>query len=126
MDERGVSELLVLAGRYTICRLPADASVPAAFFSVTRTPDELSMVCEEAQAPAGTRCESGWRMLQVAGPLAFSLTGVLAGIAGPLAEAGVSIFAISTFDTDYVLVKEENLEKAMAALRAAGHRVPVP
>jgi uncharacterized protein len=116
-----VSELRVLEGRYAICRLPADAEVPARFFSVTRTADELSVVCAEDAAPAGARCEGGWRVLQVAGPLEFSLTGVLAGIAAPLAEAGVSIFAISTFDTDYVLVKEEKLAQAIDALRRAGH-----
>jgi hypothetical protein len=118
-----MSELRVLAGRYSICQLAADADVPAAFFSVTRTSAELSVVCAEAQAPAGARCEAGWRMLQVVGPLEFSLTGVLAGIATPLANAGVSIFAISTFDTDYVLIKDENLTKAKEALTAAGHRV---
>lgn len=80
-------------------------------------------MCGEGLAPQGTQCENGWRAFQVAGPLEFSLTGILAAIAVPLADAGVSIFAISTFDTDYVLVKEESLAKAMEALRAAGHRV---
>jgi len=118
-----VSELRVLPGRYAICRLAPDAAVPASFFSATRTEDELSIVCLDAQAPEDAKTESGWRALQVIGPLEFSLTGILAAIAAPLAAAGVSIFAISTFDTDYVLVKEENLAKAWAALRAAGHRV---
>ena len=118
-----MSELRVLEGRWAICRLPADAKIPERFFSLTRTADELSVVCAEDAAPEGVRCESGWRMLQVAGPLEFSLTGVLAGIASPLAEAAVSIFAISTFDTDYVLVKDEQLARAMGALRRAGHRV---
>jgi hypothetical protein len=118
-----VSELRVLPGRSAICRLAADAAVPASFFSVTRTPDELSIVCLEAEASKGAKAENGWRTLQVIGPLEFSLTGILAAIAAPLAAAGVSIFAISTFDTDYVLVKEENLAKAVDTLRAAGHRV---
>jgi uncharacterized protein len=123
-----VSELRLLPGRYAICRLAADAAVPSwasggDFSSVTRTPDELSVVCAEAGAPDGVKCERGWRILQVAGPLEFSLTGVLAAIAAPLASAGVSIFAISTFDTDYVLVKEDNLAEAAAALGTAGHRV---
>jgi len=118
-----VSDLHVLPGRFAVCRLAADAAVPATFFSVTRTPDELSVVCAEELAPEGARCENGWRILQVAGPLDFSLTGVLAAIAAPLANAGVSIFALSTFDTDYVMVKEANLAKAVEALRAAGHRV---
>jgi len=80
-------------------------------------------VCAEGLAPEGTKCESGWRIFQVAGPLEFSLTGILAAIAAPLANAGVSIFAISTFDTDYVLVKEENLARAVEALRGAGQHV---
>ena len=82
------------------------------------------MVCAEERAPEGAKCERGWRVLQVAGPLELSLTGVLAAIAAPLADAGVSIFAISTFDTDYILVKDENLARAVDVLRAEGHRVP--
>ena len=118
-----MSELRVLPGRYAICRLAADAAVPASFFSATRTPDELSIVCLETQAPGNAQIEPGWRVFQLIGPLEFSLTGILAAIAAPLAQAGVSIFAISTFDTDYVLVKVESLAKAVDALRAAGHRV---
>ena len=118
-----MSALRLLPHRYAVCRLAADADVPAAFFSVTRTPDELSVVCAEQDVPDDTKCEGGWRIFQVAGPLEFSLTGVLADIAAPLASASVSIFAISTFDTDYVLVKEENLARAVEALRGAGHRV---
>jgi hypothetical protein len=90
---------------------------------VTRTDRELSVVCEEGAAPADTKREAGWRLLRVAGPLDFSLTGILAGIAAPLAEAGVSIFAVSTFDTDYIMVKQEDLAKALSALRAAGHAI---
>jgi hypothetical protein len=123
VDEERVSELRVLPDHYAICRLAADAPVPSSFFSVTRTADELSVVCFDAEAPEGAKTERGWRIFQVIGPLEFSLTGVLAAIAAPLADAGVSIFAISTFDTDYVLVKEENLAKAVEALRAADHRV---
>ena len=128
MDGKRVSELRLLPGRYAVCRLDADAGVPewaaaSPFFSATRTLDELSVACAEGLAPEGTNCENGWRIFQVAGPLEFSLTGVLAAIAAPLADAGVSIFAISTFDTDYVLVKEENLAKAAEALVGAGHEV---
>ena len=118
-----MSELRVLAGRYAICRLAPDTEAPARYFSVTRTPEELSVVCAESDVPAGAPCEPGWCVLQVAGPLDFNLTGVLAAIAVPLAQAGVSIFALSTFDTDYVLVKDENLERALEALRTAGHGV---
>jgi hypothetical protein len=124
-----VSDLRLLPDRFAVCRLAADSAVPAweaggVLSSITRTPDELSVVCAEGLAPEGTRCDGGWRIFQVAGPLDFSLTGVLAAIAGPLADAGVSVFALSTFDTDYVMVKEENLAKAVEALRAAGHRIP--
>ena len=120
------SELELLPARYVVCRLAADAEAPAiggGFFSITRTRDELSVVCEESVAPEHAKCERGWRALKVAGPLEFSLTGVLAAIAVPLAAAGVSIFAISTFDTDYVLVKDDALETALEVLRRAGHRV---
>jgi uncharacterized protein len=93
------------------------------FFAVTRTPDELSLVLPEERVPAGWRAESGWACLAVAGPLDFALTGVLASLAGPLAAAGVSVFALSTHDTDYLLVRRRELPVALAALRRAGHRV---
>jgi hypothetical protein len=120
------SHLQLLPGRYAVCRLAADAEVPpigGTFVSITRTADELSVVCEENAAPQDVKCELGWRVLKVGGPLDFSLTGVLSAIALPLAAMKVSIFAISTFDTDYVLVKEDSLDRAIQALRAAGHRV---
>jgi len=121
-------ELRVLAGELAVCRLPADAPAPApppaaTLFSITRTREELSVVCTAADAPPGARVKAGWRALQVAGPLDFSLTGILAAIAAPLAQAGISLFAVSTYDTDYVLVGEADLEAAVAALRAAGHQV---
>jgi len=121
--------LQLLADRLAVCRLPADSAVPSwactggALASITRTPDELSVVCREAAIPIGTRCERGWRLLKVLGPLDFGLTGILDALTGPLARAEVSIFAISTFDTDYLLVREVQLEEAVAALSAAGHSV---
>ena len=123
-----MSALRLMAGRYAVCRLSADAPVPSwaasgEWNSVTRTADELSVVCAEAAVPGDVQCEGGWRVLQVGGPLDFSLVGVLAAIAAPLAQAGVSIFAVSTFDTDYVLVKEEKLARSIEALRVAGHDV---
>jgi hypothetical protein len=93
------------------------------FLSITRTRDELSIVCESSRIPAGIDAEFGWRCIKVDGPLDFSLVGVLSSLAEPLARAGIPIFAISTFDTDYVLVKTANLEGAMAALESAGHAV---
>ena len=88
-----------------------------------RTAAEVSVVCDAAGVPDGAAAERGWRALTVEGPLDFALTGVLAALAVPLAAAGVSIFAVSTYDTDHVLVRSERLADAVAALRAAGHTV---
>lgn len=120
--------LILLPGTFAVCRLVQDAAVPAwawaeEFVSITKTAEELSVVCPEAGVPEGVRCERGWRCLRVAGTLDFSLVGVLASLVAPLAEAGVSIFAISTFDTDYLLVQEGHLQKACEALRQVGHAV---
>lgn len=124
-----MSTLSLLPGRFAVCRLAAGNPAPAwatgPFVSITRTAVELSIVCAEECVPAGTKCETGWRVFEVAGPLEFSLTGVLAAIAAPLTAAGVSIFAVSTFDTDYVLVKGTDLARAADALRIAGHSVDV-
>jgi hypothetical protein len=110
----------------SVCRLAAAAEIPGwvkdgIFISITRTADELSIVCAEGVVPDDVQTERGWRMLQTQGPLDFGLVGVLASITAPLAEAGVSIFAISTYDTDYVLVKDADLRRAVQALEAAGH-----
>jgi hypothetical protein len=120
--------LLLLPGRYAVCRLPPDAPLPSwgvgrEFSSATRTPDELSVVCWEETVPAGVRCERGWRCLRVAGTLDFSLVGVLASLTAPLAAAGVSVFALSTFDTDYLFVREADLPRTRAALGGHGHTV---
>jgi uncharacterized protein len=120
--------LRLLPDHLAICRLPADSEVPAwatsgTLRSVSWTSDETSIVCEEAAIPQSVQSERGWRALMVLGPLDFSLTGILLMVARPLADAGVSIFAISTFDTDYVLVKESSLETAIHALVESGHRV---
>jgi hypothetical protein len=118
--------LTILPGRLAVCRLAPDAAVPSwvngPLTAITRTPEELSIVCAQERVPPGIQAEAGWRALKVAGPLDFGLTGILASLAGPLAAAGISIFALSTYDTDYLLVKEENLEQAERTLRAAGHR----
>ena len=93
------------------------------FYSLTKTEEELSVVLPESQVPDGCRAECGWRALKVDGVLDFSLTGILASLANPLAEAGISIFAISTFDTDYILVKSDRMEAAMQTLTDAGHHI---
>lgn len=119
-------QLAVLPERLSICRLPADNRLPAwlpqdGFLSLTRTTDEMSIVCEERYVPEDVQSERDWKCLKVQGPLDFSAVGVLASFAGPLAAAGISIFAISTFDTDYLLVKQQNLESSVKVLAAVGH-----
>lgn len=120
-------ELVALPGDYAVCRLdPADQApeaMPGGFTSVTRTEDETSVVCLAADAPPGARTEGPFAALRVTGPLDFSLTGILAGLTAPLADAAVSVFAISTFDTDYLLVPRDRLDDAAEAIRAAGHEV---
>lgn len=120
--------LTLLAGRFTVCRFPVDAPLPSwalegPLCSVTRTEDELSVVCSAHLVPAWVRREDGWRCLKLVGPFPFTMVGVLAAVLAPLAEAGVSIFALSTYDTDYVLVKDADLEQARTALVAAGHTI---
>lgn len=116
--------LSVLPSRLAIFQSARLLPPAGAFFCCTRTATEQSYVMEEHLAPADAApVNPAWRALMVHGPLDFSLTGVLASLAGPLAEARISIFALSTFDTDYVLVKEDALPAAVAALRAAGHEV---
>jgi hypothetical protein len=91
--------------------------------SVTWTPDEVSIMCPAAQAPEGASVETPWRCFRVSGPIDLALTGILASIISPLADARVNIFAFSTFDTDYLLVPAVRLTEAIAALTGAGHRV---
>ena len=140
-------DIVLLADVYAVCRLPAGSPIPAELLpsssrpgararsaaghapadtgvvAVTWTPDETSVICRADRVPAGAISESGWRCFQVAGPLDLALTGILASIAGPLAQARVNIFAFSTYDTDYVLVPAVRLSAAVAALAAAGHRI---
>jgi hypothetical protein len=123
------STLDLVPGSYAICRLPPGDSLPrwvmeGTFFSVTRTPAELSAVCNVAAVPAGVSSEGPWSVLAVRGPLDLNMTGVLAGLATPLAAAGISIFAVSTYDTDYVLVRNHELDRAIRVLREAGYEIP--
>ncbi|MEK0361600.1 ACT domain-containing protein [Pseudomonas sp. CBC3] len=119
----------VLPQRFVIARLEPNTDLPSAvlaspdFFSITRTGDELSIVCAEGVATGSTRVDGPWRAIKVQGPFAFDQTGILASFLDPLAAAGVGIFAISTFDTDFILVKSENLDKAVDALKEAGHQL---
>ena len=121
-------DLVVLPGNYAVARLDPSAPVPqwaghGLISSITRTPEELSIVCADEAVPVGVRAERGWRALRVKGTIDFALTGILASILSPLGAAKVSIFAVSTYDTDCVLVHAYALAPALAALRAAGHRV---
>jgi uncharacterized protein len=121
-------ELSLLPERFTISRLAADSPIPewatqGPFFSVTRTGDELSIVAELSRVPVGVHSQPSWRILKVRGPFVLSEIGVLAALATPLAEAKISLFAVSTFDTDYLLVAAEALRAAIAALERAGHTI---
>jgi len=121
-------ELSLLPEHFAISRLAADSPVPywatqGPFSSVTRTGDELSVVTELSRVPASVQSEPGWRVLKVHGPFVLSEVGVLAALAKPLAEARISWFAVSTFDTDYLLVASETLSAAIAALERAGHTI---
>ncbi len=120
--------LFALDELYAIVRLHPDAGVPdwvegGHFWSVTRSDSELSVVCREEDVPEDASAERGWCALEVAGPLDFSLTGVVASLVSPLADAAVPIFVLSTFDTDYLLVREPDLPRAAEALRGAGHTI---
>jgi len=119
--------LVLLPMVLSVCRLAPEEAVPRwvlqdrSLVSITYTRDELSVVCPARSVPAMIQCESGWRALQVQGPLDFALTGILAALATPLAAANIPIFALSTFDTDYLLVKAHHVERARAALQQHGH-----
>lgn len=120
--------LSILQTVFAVCRLDPGADIPAwaqggELTAVTRTRDELSIVCAELHVPDGIAAERGWRCIKVAGPLDFALTGILAALAVPLARAGMSIFAISTYDTDYLLVRSDHVAHAISVLRAEGHHI---
>jgi hypothetical protein len=119
--------LISLDGLFAVCRLAGDAPLPTwatgSFTSITRTADELSIVCRSEDVPEGIRCERGWRCFRVAGALDFAMVGVLASLLAPLAGAGIPVFVVSTFDTDYLLVKEGRWHAAVEVLRREGHRV---
>ena len=119
----------VADGEYAVTRLdpgtmlPADLLTRDGLVSVTATATEVSVVAPVEHAPDGGRTEAGWRLLTVRGPLEFTLTGIMAALAGALAQAGVPLFAMSTFDTDHLLVRDADLARAVAALREAGHEI---
>jgi uncharacterized protein len=116
-----------LPGQFAVSRLPAGAPIPAwaltgIFTSITRNEDELSVVCPAENVPADTKTQAGWICFKLEGPFAFAQTGILASFINPLSGNNVPIFAISTFDTDYVLVPEEFSDAAVEFLQKAGHQ----
>ena len=128
MEVRTIYTLTLLPEMLAVCRFPARLDIPdwawtGPVQSVTRTADELSIVCAAGSVPEGVQVETGWQALRLAGPLDFSLIGLLASLTGTLAEEGISVFVVSTFDTDYILVRSGQVTQAVRALRQAGHWV---
>src|SRR5262245_26556747 len=118
MSPRALLTLTVLSERYAICRFDASADVPpwsknGEFVAVSRTADELSIVCPEANLPYGVKCEPGWRILKCEGPLDYSLPGIIASLSFFSGGGRHTIFPIATYETDYILVKEQHLENAI-------------
>lgn len=115
--------LEVLPDKLAVCQLDKDRPIPIwlsksnQFYSITRTCDELSIVCQESIVPDEVKAERGWRVFKVQGPLDFSLTGIMASLTKPLADEEIGVFALSTYDTDYLLVKEEDLQSAKDVLQ---------
>lgn len=113
--------------RLAVCRLAANAPTPdwigGPFTSITRTAEELSIVCDEQSVPVGVQAAPGWRLLSIEGPIPFETTGVAATLIAPLSAAGVSVFLIATFDTDYLLLRADAFERSLDLLRQAGHDI---
>ena len=120
--------LELLPGTFAVARLDPGAEVPGwarggPFVSLTRTDQELSILCAETGVPPDVQAQRAFRCLRVAGPLEFDVVGVLVSLAAPLAHAGISLFTVSTYDTDYLLLRESDLDRGLAALTEAGHTV---
>lgn len=116
-----VLTMKLLKEKYGVCRLDKIDSIPtwvknSEFYSITKTSDELSIVCNQQDIPNDIKCEKDWRILKIIGPLDFALIGILASISTILAQKGISIFAVSTYDTDYILVKDSDIDNAIEAL----------
>lgn len=125
MSEK-VLTMKLLKEKFGVCRLDKNDLIPewakkSDFYSITKTLDELSIVCSQDKIPSNIRFEKDWSILKVEGPLDFSLIGILSSISTVLAQKGISIFAVSTYDTDYILVKEKDISNAIDALSNAGH-----
>jgi len=122
--------LTLLRGKFAIAQLPPDAAIPAwisqsSFFSISRSAEELSIICEADIVPDNIKQELDWRALRVQGPIAFEQVGVLANLSTTLADGAISIFSVSTFDTDYMLVKQPDIPAALKLLEAKGHTIEI-
>ncbi|WP_394854994.1 ACT domain-containing protein [Clostridium lamae] len=120
--------LKLLKGKYSVCRLYKNDEIPnwifnEEFFSITRTEDEVSIVCLQDKVKEEIKCERDWKVLKIEGPLDFSLIGILARISTLMANNDISIFAISTYDTDYILIKEEMIDRAIAVLENNNYKI---
>ncbi len=118
-------KLIILAQRLAVCRLEVSAPIPEwaggeSFLSISRTRDELSVICEEHLVPAGFQASRGWRGFKIVGPLDLDLVGILVSVAVPLAQSNVGILPVGTYETDYILVRDRHLNDAIKALRFAG------
>ncbi len=118
--------LIPLEGSFSICQLDPRSEVPvwafeSDFYSITRTPDELSIICNRLNIPKYLKCDSDWRVLKIDGTFPFDEIGILNAITMPLAEANISLLTVSTYDTDFILVKESHFEQAVRFLESAGH-----
>ena len=120
--------IMVYDGPFAICRLSPEDELPvwsgeSEFLSVTRSPDEISIVCSQRGLPPDVQCSRNWRMMRIEGVLDLQMTGILSGLLSPLARAEINVFVLSTFDTDYILVPELMLDRACMVLGAEGHRI---
>jgi len=127
MSEK-ILTMKLIKEKYGVCRLDKTELIPewakdSDFFSITKTLDELSIVCSQGSIPSSVKCEKDWRILKVEGPLDFSLVGILSSISNVLAQQGISIFAISTYDTDYILVKDKDINNAIDSLSIVGYEI---
>jgi uncharacterized protein len=118
----------LLTATFAVCRLERSAPVPGwvprePFVSITRTADELSVVCDESAVPGGVGAARGWRCLKLEGPFDFSVTGLVASFASALADDGISLMLVCTYDTDYLLVRSPDLDRAIASLERSGYSI---
>lgn len=123
-----IQSLVLLENVFAVSKLPPDSEIPSwvdgeILTAIIRTKNELSIVCDESYVPKVVLSERGWKALEVVGPLEFSIVGLMADITTSLSEVGVSVFVLSTYDTDYILLKQDQLDKAIHALKQAGYSI---